>query len=84
MKERVKTYVKVVLEVDPDGNITPKSIQLHEDGPTFEVTGVIGRPVQAAAMKAGGIGMRYEVLIGRKQTYLWDEDGRWFVEEKVG
>ena len=33
-------------------------------------------------MKAGGAGIRYTVEIGAKQTYLYLEEDKWFVERK--
>jgi hypothetical protein len=37
---------------------------------------------RCAALKVGGIGLRYTVYVRGKQTYMWLEDGggRWFVE----
>ena len=37
---------------------------------------------RAAATKAGGQGMRYTCRILGHETYLFEDDGRWFVEEK--
>ena len=34
------------------------------------------------AKKAGGIGIRYTVKIGRHTTYIYYEDPAWFVEGK--
>ena len=35
-----------------------------------------------ARFKAGGARTRYTVRIGRSETYLFNEDGRWFVERR--
>ena len=32
--------------------------------------------------KCGGVGVRYTCQIGRSQTYLYYEVGKWFVEAK--
>lgn len=37
---------------------------------------------KAASLKVGGQGMRYTCKVCGKQTYLFLEDGRWFVEGK--
>ena len=37
---------------------------------------------RAAATKAGGQGIRYTCRILGHETYLFEDDGRWFVEEK--
>jgi hypothetical protein len=33
-------------------------------------------------MKVGGVGERYKVRINGKETYIFFENGKWFVEEK--
>ena len=38
---------------------------------------------RAASLKAGGMGIRYTVRINGKQSYLFYEEPRWFVEAKV-
>lgn len=76
-----KVYVKVIAEHAPDGSCKPLSIEL-EDGRVFEIDRVLDRR-KAAALKAGGWGMRYTCRIMGQETYLFDEDGRWFVEAKV-
>ena len=38
--------------------------------------------VIAAATKAGGEGMRYTCRIRGQETYLFECEGRWFVEAK--
>ena len=78
----IKTYVTVLVEVQPDGRKVPKEI-IWKDGKHFEVTRVFNCR-RAAAMKVGGIGIRYEIEINGKRTMIWDEEGRWFVEEKAG
>ena len=51
-------------------------------GQVFEIDEV--RDVRrAASLKTGGDGMRYTIRIGENMTYLFFEDPRWFVEEKV-
>ena len=37
---------------------------------------------RAAALKAGGHGLRYTVRILGRETYLFEDEGRWFVEAK--
>ena len=40
--------------------------------------------IATASLKAGGCGIRYTIRIGARDTYLFDEDGRWFVEMRAG
>ena len=75
-----KVFVSVLAEHDPTGQIKPLSIT-WEDGRVFEIDRVIDVR-QAASLKAGGLGIRYTCRICGKETYLFDEEGRWFVEAK--
>jgi hypothetical protein len=34
------------------------------------------------SLKGGGLGIRYTCRIRGKQVYLFDEEGKWFVERK--
>ena len=75
-----RTYVMVAAVFDEEGRIRPEKLTLH--GKTYAIDRVLSRR-HAAALKAGGQGMRYTVRIGSHETYLFlDEQNRWFVEEK--
>ena len=75
-----KKYVSVSARFDTGGNIFPLSID-WEDGRTFKIDKVVDvRP--CASLRCGGFGIRYTCSIGRKETYLFYEDSRWFVERK--
>lgn len=73
-----KVFVEVNVKFDSEGSMIPLSIT-WEDGRLFEIDKVIDIR-KAASLKAGGIGVRYTILTNRKQTYLWYEEPRWFVE----
>lgn len=73
-----KSYVTVTARISEDGTIHPLSILL-EDGRSYEIDAVKA-VCRAASLKAGGAGIRYTIRIGNRETYLFDEDGRWFVE----
>lgn len=77
-----KTYVTVLVEIDKEGKKTPKEI-VWKDGQHFEVTRVFS-VARRAAMKVGGMGIRYEIEVNAHRTYVWEEEDRWFVEEKTG
>ena len=81
IESREKRYVKVVSVTDEDGRITPVSVE-WDDGRVYEIDRVLDRR-HAASLKVGGTGVRYLVRIGQATTYLFHEDPRWFVEEKV-
>ena len=84
-----KVYVPVKAGFDADGNIRPLEIT-WEDGRRYPIDKVLDVR-QAAAMRSGGQGDRYTVIICGKQSYLYFERsadltgknlGRWFVERK--
>ncbi|MBO5859272.1 MAG: hypothetical protein J6R20_05800 [Clostridia bacterium] len=73
-----KVYVDVILRQDKMGSTRPLRV-IWEDGRVYEVERLL-YICRAASMKVGGYGMRYTVQICGKETYLFEEDGRWFVE----
>ena len=75
-----RTYVRVVVEYDEAGGVRPLSIA-WEDGRVFEVDRLLDVR-RAAATKAGGQGIRYTCRILGRETYLFEDNGRWFVEAK--
>lgn len=75
-----KVFVEVIAKCDIDGKIFPLSV-LWNDGRRFTVDRILDiRP--AASLKAGGTGTRYLIRIGKNETHLFLESGRWFVEAK--
>ena len=76
----IKVFVEVTARFDAEGKITPLSL-LWEDGTVYEIDRVLDIR-RAASLKAGGIGIRYTVRINGKQSYLFYEEPRWFVEAK--
>ena len=75
-----RAYVKVVVEYDADGKVRPLSVE-WKDGRRFDVDRLLDVR-RAAATKAGGQGMRYTVRIMGRETYLFEDEGRWFVEAR--
>ena len=75
-----RAYVKVVAEFSAEGALKPLSVE-WEDGRRFEVDKLLDVR-RAVATKAGGQGMRYTVRISGHETYLFEDEGRWFVEAK--
>lgn len=85
----VKVYVAVNADFRDDGIMLPREIT-WEDGRKYGIDRVTDIR-QAAAMKAGGQGDRYTIMIGGHQSYLFFERstaiagnniGRWFVERR--
>ena len=85
-----KVYVEVKADFREDGLMLPREIT-RENGHKYGIDRVTDvRP--AAAMRAGGQGDRYTVMIGGHQSYLFFERstnlagnniGRWFVERRT-
>ena len=81
MQEIKKEYVSILAQIHRDGSIQPLGILL-EDGRKYDIDEVKDK-CRAASLRAGGCGIRYTIRIGSRDTYLFDEDGRWFVELRV-
>lgn len=77
MKNR-KVYVKVLAQFDEEGNVLPMNI-IWEDGRKYEIDKVTDIR-RACAFKVGGTAIRYTVRIKGKTTYLFEDEGKWFVE----
>ena len=75
-----RVYVNVIARHDEQGRVRPLEVE-WEDGRRFEVDRLLDVR-RAAALKAGGQGVRYTVRILGKETYLFEDEGRWFVEAK--
>ncbi|VBB05552.1 Hypothetical protein LUCI_0762 [Lucifera butyrica] len=75
-----KVFVEVIAVHDIEGKIRPLSLK-WEDGRVFEIDRVLDAR-QAASLKGGGCGMRYTCRIGRREFFLFCDEGRWFVEKK--
>ena len=75
---------KVIVEVDVkftrDGQKLPMTV-FWGDGKKYDIDKVTDIR-RAASLKVGGQGMRYNCSIHGKETYLWFEDDKWFVEAK--
>ena len=81
MEEQLrKVYVDVILKNDKEGEIRPLSI-IFEDDITYEIDRVKSK-CRAASTKVGGCGIRYTVMICGKETFLFHEEDKWFVEAK--
>lgn len=75
-----KQYVEVDVKFLEDGTKIPLSIKWL-DGTVFQIDKVV-EIKNRASLKVGGFGERYTVKINGKQTYLFYEFDKWFVEKK--
>jgi len=53
-----------------------------EDGARYKIESVTDMR-RAASLKAGGVGMRYTVTVRGKETYMFLEEDRWFMERAL-
>lgn len=86
-----KQPVSVVCKYDVDGSILPLSFSLPDedmrsDMPQTIIIESIHSIRQAASLKAGGQGIRYEVTVNcgevSRNLYLFDDDDCWFIEKE--
>ncbi len=75
-----KIYVAIELLTRTDGTMRPQQL-IWENGISYPIDRVL-HVTPAASLKVGGRGIRYTVVIGGRERYLFFEDGRWFVEAK--
>ena len=75
-----KAYVSVNLDVDEEGAIQPRLIR-WKDGLIFQIDQILYK-CRATSKKVGGGGIRYTVMIRGKESFLFHEGDKWFVEAK--
>ena len=75
-----KAYVPVTLDVDKEGTIIPMLIR-WKDGRVFQIE-QLKYKCRASSNKVGGGGIRYTVIIRGKESFLFHEGDKWFVEAK--
>lgn len=76
-----KAYVAVNVDIDEEGTIHPRYIR-WDNGRIFHIERVLGK-YRASSKKVGGGGIRYTVLIQGRESFLFREGDKWFVEAKV-
>jgi hypothetical protein len=76
-----KVFVEVIARHTTDGQKIPLAVT-WSDGRRFDIDKVTDVR-RAASLKAGGQGMRYQCRINGRETYLWLEEDKWFVEGRM-
>ncbi|MBE6705772.1 MAG: hypothetical protein E7583_10950 [Ruminococcaceae bacterium] len=76
----LKTYVCVKAYFNKEGVIIPELI-IWEDGRRFKIDRITDKS-PAASLKGGGSGIRYTCRIGNRETYLFLDGSKWFVEKR--
>ena len=77
----VKQPVAVIVAIDRDGQGRPKKFQ-WKDGRLYPIDRVC-KAERAASTKVGGCGIRYTIMVDGLPRFLYDEDGKWFMEDEV-
>lgn len=75
-----KAYIPVNVRVDADGKLIPLSIE-WENGVIYKIDRITDTR-RAASVEAGGMGIRYTIVVNGKTSYLFYENPKWFVEAK--
>lgn len=75
-----KAYVSVNLDVDEEGVIRPRLIRWN-NGLIFQIDQILYK-CRASSKKVSGGGIRYTVMIRGKESFLFHEGDKWFVEAK--
>ena len=77
----VKQPVAVNVTITTDGQVRPRKF-LWKDGQCYKIDRVTYAE-RAASTKVGGCGIRYTIIVDVIPRYLYDEDGKWFMEDEV-
>ncbi len=73
-----KTFVEITAKHNIDGSVRPVEMT-WADGRKYVIDRVLDIR-QAASLKGGGLGIRYTCRICNKEVYLFDDEGKWFIE----
>lgn len=76
-----KQPVAVNVTIGTDGQVRPNRF-LWKDGHSYKIDRVT-KIERAASTKVGGCGIRYTVMVEGLPRFLYDEDGKWFMEDEV-
>lgn len=78
-----KKYVDVEVLWTKEGSIIPVAIiwESAQGKERYEITKIISGPITMKSL-AGGVGKRYEILIGKSKRYLFREKDKWFIESE--
>ena len=79
-EQRRKAYVSVNLDVDKEGVLNPRFIRWDNDL-IFQIDQILYK-CRASSKKVSGGGIRYTVLIKGRESFLFHEGNKWFVEAR--
>lgn len=76
-----KVYVDVMATFSKEGNLIPFMF-VWEDGRKYLIDKII-KVERCASRKAGGVGTMYTCLIQGRESHLFFEVDKWFMERKA-
>ena len=79
--EYVKQPVGVLVAIDRHGKVRPKKF-LWKDDKVYKIDRVI-KEERAASTKVGGCGIRYTIVVNGIPRFLYNQDGKWFMEDEI-
>lgn len=80
-KPRRKQYVEVIATHHIDGSVRPQHI-IFAAGPIYDIEDVKG-VTKVKTTHTFEIANRYTVVVKGKETYLYEDSGRWFVQMRT-
>jgi hypothetical protein len=81
VRKFVKQPVAVNVTIETNGKVHPRKF-LWKDGHWYKIDRVT-LAERAASTKVGGCGIRYTIMVEGMPRFLYDEDGKWFMEDEV-
>lgn len=76
----MKVYVDVLAKFSKEGDLIPLEIR-WEDGHKYQIDR-IKKIERCASRKAGGVGIMYTCMVEGKESHLFYELDKWFVDSK--
>jgi len=80
-RPRRKQYVEVIATHHIDGSVRPQQI-IFAAGPTYDIEDVKD-VVKVKTLSSIEIANRYAIVVKGKNTFLYEDCGRWFVEMRT-
>ena len=77
----VKQPVAVAVLFSEEGKMRPLKFK-WKDGKYYTIDSVLYAE-RAASTKVGGCGIRYTVMVEGLPRFLYNEDGKWFMEDEI-
>ena len=77
----VKQPVAVAVVINESGKMRPLKFR-WKDGQYYNIDNILCAE-RAASTKVGGCGIRYTIMVEGLPRFLYNEDGKWFMEDEI-